>query len=188
MFGRRAIAAAGAIVKRAMPDLLIRIKKKTDGSAALTCTRADGSVTWQRQDGQLGRFFPLHDLTHYAVESSLGFNQAFFGLVADGWDMSDFGKESTRGKAPEQAFLAELIVGFFDLERATGVIESVDAFNEKIVTWYRDNDRPVPTFRLAADDIERIRAVRAEIFAKWRALPPGEALEIPFDRSPQPAS
>ena len=188
MCGRPGTGVGGETVKRAMPDLLIRIKKKTDGSAALTCTRADGSVTWQRQDGQLGRFFPLHDLTHYAVESSLGFNQAFFGLVADGWDMSDFGRESPRGKPPEQALLAELIVGFFDLERATGVIENVDAFNEKIVTWYRDNDRPVPTFRLAAHDIERIRALRAEMFAKWRALPPGEALEIPFDRVPQPAS
>ena len=171
-----------------MPDLLIRIKKKTDGSAALTCTRADGSVTWQRQDGQLGRFFPLHDLTHYAVESTLGLTQAFYGLLADGWDMSDFGRDSPRGKPPEQALLAELIVGFFDLERATGVIGTADDFNEKIVTWYRDNNRPVPALRLTETDIERIRTVRAEVFAKWRALPLGEALEIPFDSSPQPAS
>src|SRR2546430_9090725 len=55
-----------------MNDLLIRIKKKSDGSAALSCLRADGSVTWQRQNGQQGRFFPLHDLTHYAVETVLG--------------------------------------------------------------------------------------------------------------------
>src|SRR3954462_7384716 len=111
-----------------MPDLTIRIKKKTDGSAALSCTRADGSVTWQRQDGQLGRFFPLHDLTHFAVESSLGFSHAFFGLLGEGWDMSDFGKESKRGKTPEQAFLAELIVGFFDLERLSGMVGTADDF------------------------------------------------------------
>ena len=61
-----------------MPDLLIRIKKKTDGSAALSCTRADGTTTWQRQDGQLGAFFPLHDLTHYAVETVLGLPRAFY--------------------------------------------------------------------------------------------------------------
>jgi hypothetical protein len=56
-----------------MADLIIRIKRKTDGSAALSCLRADGSTTWQRQEGQLGRFFPLHDLTHYAVETAMGF-------------------------------------------------------------------------------------------------------------------
>jgi hypothetical protein len=169
-----------------MPDLLIRIKKKTDGSAALTCTRADGSVTWQRQDGQLGRFFPLHDLTHYAVEQTLGLTRAFYGLLADGWDMSDFGRESPRGKPPEQALLAELIVGMFDLERMTGVRETADEFNAKIVTWLADNGRPPTTFRLSQDDVDRIRVTRAEVFQKWQALPPGEGLEIPFERSPQP--
>jgi len=53
--------------------MLIRIKKKTDGAAALSCVRPDGTVTWQRQDGLQGRFFPLHDLTHYAVETVLDF-------------------------------------------------------------------------------------------------------------------
>src|SRR5205085_4529315 len=66
--GRRATGDVEWSAGFAMPDLIIRIKKKTDGAAALSCTRADGSVTWQRQDGQLGRFFPLHDLTHFAVE------------------------------------------------------------------------------------------------------------------------
>ena len=49
-------------------------RRKTNGAAALSCERADGSVTWQRQEGQLGRFFPLHDLTHFAVETVLGFD------------------------------------------------------------------------------------------------------------------
>jgi len=53
-----------------MPDLVIQIKKKTDGFATLSCRRADGSVTWQRQDGRHARFFPFHDLTHDAACSS----------------------------------------------------------------------------------------------------------------------
>jgi len=48
-------------MKAADHDLVIRIKKKTDGSAALSCRRADGSVTWQRQEGQQGRFFPFRE-------------------------------------------------------------------------------------------------------------------------------
>jgi hypothetical protein len=168
-----------------MPDLLIRIKKKTDGSAALTCTRADGSVTWQRQEGKLGRFFPLHDLTHYAVESSLGFDRGFYGLLSEGWEMSDFGREGTRGKPPEEALLVELIVGFFDLERNTGVYENADEMNARLVGWYADNKQPAPSYRLTEPDVEKVRAVRAEMFAKWGDLPPGDALEIPFQRRPQ---
>src|SRR5215207_7563384 len=68
------------------PRLTIRIKKNADGTAALTCTRADGSVTWQRQQGTQGMFFPRHDLTHFAVETVLGHRRGFYGLVADGWD------------------------------------------------------------------------------------------------------
>src|SRR5258708_38782505 len=84
-----------------MSDLLIRIKKKANGGAALSCLRADGSVTWQRQEGLQGRFFPLHDLTHYAVGSVLGGDQAFFGLIAQGGGMGDTGGEGRpRAVAP----------------------------------------------------------------------------------------
>ena len=51
-----------------MPGLTIRLKRHPDGSASLTCTRADGSVTWQRQQGQLAIVFPPHDLTHFAID------------------------------------------------------------------------------------------------------------------------
>src|SRR5437773_4364975 len=114
-----------------MSDLLIRIKKKNDGSAALSCLRADGSVTWQRQNGAQGRFFPLHDLTHYAVERVLGHRKGFYGLVASGWDMSDFGAPWPKGRVPLDMDPSELIVGFLDVERATGVSGAAADYNDK---------------------------------------------------------
>jgi hypothetical protein len=167
-----------------MPDLVVRIKKKTDGSAALSCVRPDGSTTWQRQDGQLGRVFPLHDLTHLAVESVLGLRRAFFGLLAEGWDISDFAKVDRKLELTEDAGLAELIVGFFDTERMTGVRIGAAEFNEKLVGYYADRRLPVPPLRLTDADLDRIRAVRAELFSRWNALPSGEALVLPFDRPP----
>jgi len=165
-----------------MPELLIRIKKKTDGSAALTCTRADGSVTWQRQDDQLGAFFPLHDLTHYAVERILDLPRAFYGLLAEGWDLSDFGKPWAKGPLPVDAHIAELIVGFFDLERATGFLGTAEEFNEKVHSWYADNKRAIPEFHMSDLQLAQIREERARAFALWKAVPPGETLEIPFER------
>src|SRR5262245_60665350 len=100
-----------------MDGLVIRIKKKSDGSAALSCQRADGTVTWQRQEGAQGRFFPLHDLTHFAVETVLGLRQGFYGLVASGWNLTDFGRPYPRGPIPAEAATAEFIVGFLDQER-----------------------------------------------------------------------
>src|SRR5438309_11160893 len=108
-----------------MNDLLIRIKKKSDGSAALSCLRADGSVTWQRQTGQQGRFFPLHDLTHYAVETVLGYARGFYGLVGEGWDLTALGNPWPRGPLPLQALLPAFIDGVIPQGRGS-TIGSVD--------------------------------------------------------------
>jgi hypothetical protein len=171
-----------------MPELLIRIKKKTDGAAALSCIRPDGSTTWQRQEGRLGVFFPLHDLTHYAVETVLGFRRAFFGLVADGWDMSTFDERGIAARLPEDALLAEVIVGFFDAERASGSISSADDFNWKLDTYYAEHDIPAPPFRMTDGALARIREVRGTLFSRWRDLPAGDTLELSFDRAPVAAT
>jgi hypothetical protein len=165
-----------------MPELLIRIKKKNDGDAALSCVRGDGSVTWQRQEGDLGRFFPLHDLTHYAVETVLGHRRGFYGLVADGWDLNDFGAPWPKGPIPADMDPSEAIVGLLDAERYQGMRMSMNdlrAVNHGVAMRSA-------TDGLTDVDLERVRARRAELFALWEALPRGETLELPFDRTAAP--
>ena len=58
--------------------LRVEISKRPDGSGVLRCTRADGSATWDKREKH-AVFFALHDLTHFAVESALGFQSGFFG-------------------------------------------------------------------------------------------------------------
>src|SRR4029078_13165965 len=101
-----------------MTRLSIRLKKNTDGTAALTCVRPDGTTTWHSPKGAQGHFFALHDLTHYAVESALGVPCGFYGLVSEGWYISDFGTPEKRGRMPAETGWVELIVGFSDMERA----------------------------------------------------------------------
>ncbi len=160
--------------------LVIRLQKGADGSAALTCTRADGSVTWQRQTGAQARFFPRHDLTHYAVETELAHRRGFYGLVAEGWNVTDFGAPWPRGPIPPDAEPAELIVGFLDGERAGGVQWSAAELNDEIAL----NHETHGTFARATvtdDELARIRARMRELFARWDAVLPGEALELSFD-------
>lgn len=152
-----------------MPDVVIRIKKKTDGSAALSCIRADGSTTWQRQEGRQGLFFPLHDLTHYAVETVLNL-RGFFSLVAEGWDFGDFGKPWPKGPLPPEAHTVEQIVGFFDTERASGR------------EWSAADIRLAAPYTAGEEDLRRVRDVRRELFARWADLPAGDTLELHFAR------
>ena len=161
-----------------MKDLLIRIKKKSDGSAALSCLRADGSVTWQRQNGQQGRFFPLHDLTHYAVETVLGHTRGFYGLVAEGWDLKDFGKPWPRGPLPPEALVSEFIVGFLDRERGAGVEWSAAELGGAAATYFVQHGLDAPC--ITDHDLRQLRDKRRELFAQWAALPAGETLELRF--------
>jgi hypothetical protein len=158
-------------------DLLIRIRKEADGSAVLTCQRADGSVTWQRQTGVQGRFFPVHDLTHYAVETVLGHRRGFYGLVAEGWNVTDFGAPWPRGRMPEDADPSELIVGFLDAERAGGVEWSAADLNDTLRLHHQAGQQ------VSQDQLGKIRSVRARLLDLWAGLPPGESLELGFERA-----
>src|SRR5437867_7459222 len=160
-----------------MADLTIRIKKNPDGTAALTCTRANGTVTWQRQKGAQARFFPRHDLTHYAVETVLGHRRGFYGLVAEGWDFSDFGTPWPRGPLPADADPSELIVGFLDAERASGREWTAAELTEQAAQFYAAHAPAGVPPVLTDNQLERIRARMRELFARWEAVAPGETLE-----------
>lgn len=148
--------------------LRVQITKKTDGGGLLRCTRADGSATWQKQAARHAAHFALHDLTHYAVESALGFHSGFYGLIAMGWEIEDTTGKGARGRLPEEAGVAEVIVGLFDTERAGGVIYTAEEFNQH-------SPRP-----LSDDDLARVRKLRSELFTKWFEIEPGAALELQF--------
>jgi hypothetical protein len=60
--------------------------KNEDRPSTITCFRDDGTTTGMPSTP----FFVRHDLTHYAVETVLGLRTAFFGLLAQGWEISSF--------------------------------------------------------------------------------------------------
>ena len=159
----------------------IRITKRADGGSVLSCTRGDGTVTWQRQRGKNAVFFPLHDLTHYAVESTLCHEAGFYGLVAEGWDISDFGSPWPRGPMPDEAVTSELIVGFLDAERASGVTWTAADLNEKAALYNADHGRTLRWTPLSDDELTRVRSATSQLIARWRALDPGEVIELVFD-------
>src|SRR5205085_4407492 len=161
--------------------LKIQFTKRKDGGAVVRCVRADGSATWQRQDDQRAAFFPLHDLTHYAVETELGYARGFYGLIASGWDIADTTGKGARGPLPEEAIEVEYIVGALGAERAGDPACPAEQFNALAATFARSKGRPKPRV-LTEADLTRVRKRIDELFARWRDLPAGEMLELSFDR------
>jgi len=151
----------------------VQISKKADGSGVLRCVRDDGSVTWQKQTDRHAAYFALHDLTHFAVETTLGLRRGFFGLIAEGWDIEDTTGKGARGPLPPEAGEVEMIVGLFSAERASGVIWTVDEFNESAAM--------VGTRELSFDEIVRVKKKRSELFQQWSEVAPGATLELTYE-------
>ena len=167
-------------------DLHIRLKRHADGSASLTCTRRDGSVTWQRHNGPTALVMPAHDLTHFAVEGALGFRRGFYGLLAEGWEITDFAKPWPRGAIPDEALVVELIVGFFDAEGRQGEAMTAEAFWAQAQQYVAarvavGKKRPDGLRRLTDDELERVRDRRDDLLARWADVPAGGALDLDFE-------
>jgi hypothetical protein len=91
--------------------MIIRMRKSGHLSV-ITCARDDGSVTYQKT--RHAGFFPRHDLMHYAVESSLGLKESFYGLIAGGWSLEAFTEPGVSRRLPLEAKQTELMVGEID--------------------------------------------------------------------------
>lgn len=161
-----------------MDPLQIRFKKNADGSSALTCTRADGSTTWQRQDPKRARFFVFHDLTHYAVETVLACGEAFYGLLAGGWNIPDF--EDRVDQLTGEALQVETLVGLLDMERADGVPRTAEELNEQAAMQYESRDAGGEPPVVTEAQLEEIRRMRNELFSRWASVSAGESLELEF--------
>jgi len=159
--------------------MLIQLKKGRDGPATLACVRGDGSRTW----GKEHPFFPVHDITHCVVESVLGFDQGFFGLIATGWEIDDFAKPGASRRMPFQAIVAEHVVGVFDRERALLEPMQSPEFNETVIASLppaqRDAFTPLERAQLA-----QVRALRQALESRWHGLSLGATMEVKFPLDP----
>jgi hypothetical protein len=149
----------------------VQITKKTDGSGVLRCIRADGSVAWQKQNRHAA-FFALHDLTHFAVETTLGYRRGFFGLVSEGWDFEDITGKGSRGPLPPEAVEVESIVGLLDAERGGGIAWTIQEFNEFASAK--------GSRQLTSDELARVKKRRSELFQQWSGIAPGATLELRY--------
>ena len=124
-------------------------------------------------------FFPFHDLTHFAVESVLDYRRGFYGLVADGWDLSDFGTPWPRGPLPADLDPVEQVVSALDRSRVTNETLTADALNAELAAWYVQHapEQKQPE-RISVQQLDRMRELADRLHAQWRSLLPGDALEL----------
>ena len=167
----------------AAPDLEITFRTRADGSVVMRCVRRDGTVTWQVQSGPRAMFFPLHDLTHYAIETTLAARDGFFGLVAAGWDIAETDGKGARGRLPPEAALVEHLVGLLTQERIGGSAPLSAADVASLLDpLVRTGE--LPAFRLDDGALSRARAERERLHDAWARCPVDVPLSLSFHRPP----
>ena len=160
-----------------MPELMITFTKRRDGSVVERFERADGSVTWQRKQGPQALYFAQHDLTHFAVETTLQYRRGFYGLLAEGFDVDDLSASLSQDQNP-----AEVIVGFLDRERAMQEQWSAAQFNEGAAMHYSSRGLAQPPV-LDEATLAKMRQLAQELWERWAAVSDGESMELAFTRS-----
>ncbi|HVU36456.1 MAG TPA: hypothetical protein VHE61_23660 [Opitutaceae bacterium] len=158
--------------------MLLRFTKGPLAAKAdrLSCIRDDGTVT----EGDMPRQGILpHDLFHFAVESTLGWRDAFFGAVARGETLDQIARKSA-GRKPTwsvQALQAESLVECLQAEQWGGAADPA-TFQSTLETTCRRRGVAAPELTLA--DLQRLRLALRELGTAWRPLNPGHSLERRF--------
>lgn len=157
--------------------LLIQFKKSTKG-VTLTVKRADGTLTWTR----LYPGMEVHDLAHYAVEKNLELENAFFGILARGYDIDGFEapkderlEELRPANLPPESLQTEHLVNLLltELQYGEALPDFLDQFNTII------SQRGLPPMpRLTASALGAIRCQLTELCTCWRAKKNDEVLEL----------
>lgn len=152
--------------------MVIRFKKGKNQHKhrpdTLTCIRDDGSVTWTHTHHR----FVHHDLAHYVVETTLGFQNAFFGLVAKGYDIPDFSLPTSERpfKIPKEAMTVEPIVAILQAELW-------ESFPDPLL----QPDSPELPDNVTSKQIEIMRQHLRKLWYQWNNLIPGESMDLEFD-------
>jgi len=125
-------------------------------------------------------FFPLHDLTRFAVKSVLGTRQGFYGPIARGWDIGDSTGKGTKGPLPDEALAIEHLVGMLDAERAGGSQSPAAELNEHGSVFASRNGLPL-MLNLTERNLEKIRSTVKDLQARWISLAAGETMTLAFE-------
>ena len=157
----------------------IALRRSVGKPATITCTREDGSVTWQAY-GPHSDFFAVHDLTHYAVEMELGYKHGFFGMIAQGRDINDFGPGSAASFHPEAVY-SEMLSGLLSAAEGNGSHLTYDDIKSTIDQ--HATEKGIAPIDLTIEQLDRIRVRIADLVSRWRRKYPDQPMLLDFKLS-----
>lgn len=160
--------------------MIIVLKKMISKPSVLSITRSDGTTTWSK----LHHGLETHDLAHYAVESTLQFNNAFYGLINKGFTVADFElpkdqrpKEAQPQHLHENAIVTEHLVNLLEVELMNSGLNT--NFLNDLSEILKKNTLSFPKL-LNSESLNQIRTTYHNLVNQWSNLAEGQELRIDF--------
>lgn len=156
----------------------LSFRKAIGKPPVFTFRRTDGSTTWSKLSVPIE-----HDLAHYAVEKTLRFRRAFYGLLDEGFTAEAF--EAPRASRlaallpqnlPLEALQTEHIVGRLQTELLCGINPD---FISDLKQALDASGLPYPA-SLTPAQLDSIRGLFGDLVTQWKTLAAGEELHLSF--------
>jgi hypothetical protein len=156
--------------------MILQLTKNSDKPHVIKYIRDNGTETWMYSDD----FFVLHDLSHYAIEKTLKYTTAFYGLLNNGMAIEDFEDREKRNALliSDEACYAENMANLFLMEITQGGFEDFNAVSgEAFIAINQKFSPPV----LKDAEIKNIRIYLKQLILQWKDLPVGSSLQLTFE-------
>jgi hypothetical protein len=155
--------------------MLFQLTKNTGKPHIIKYIRDNGTSTWMYSDD----FFVQHDLSHYAIEKTMGYKTAFNGMLNSGMDIKDFENREKRMamNVTAESFYAENLANLFLMEVVQGDFEDFNAVQQQASGT---SQQKFPVMALPAETINQVRSYLRQLLQQWNELPAGETMELIF--------
>jgi hypothetical protein len=153
----------------------IIFRKHNDGKSSIHCIRNNKTETWMKTDN----FQVIHDLMHYAAETTLQIHGGFYSILNSGVDINIFElpKEQRKFQMTREALFAETIVNLLTIEYNQGRFPD---FNAILAETCTKNNYPFMFPAVSKDEHDTILQLFEKLFYKWIQLKENNSLELEF--------
>jgi hypothetical protein len=156
--------------------MLLQITRHTGKPQIISYQRDDGTATWMKADN----FFVQHDISHYAIEKTLGYTGAFMGMLNSGMDIRDFEDREKRLRltVTREACYAENMANLFLIDAVNG---NFDNFNEVLAASFVNMQQAFDAPVLTNTEVDAVRQCLKDLLTQWTALAPEETMILHFE-------
>lgn len=161
--------------------LQIEITKEFKKASILNCVREDRTSTY----ASLYPNLEIHDIAHFVVETNLKYTNAFYGLLAQGYAISDF--QLPPEERPEALKSKNLSAEALVTEHMVNILQTMyKQYNSKtdflqlLFTILKENQLAIPK-GLTPEKFNAMYQQLKELMLEWQELSFTQKLKLNFE-------